>query len=72
MRVVGFDPRVDIFRQLSARVKQVFWLNPETADRWGEGDSEMRRYAPHCLRVDLCRGLGDLERFAERLLTATR
>ncbi len=67
-----FDPRLDVFRHLSARVKQVFWLNPETRDRWDDGDSDMRRYAAHCLRVDVCRGLKDIERFADRLLTATR
>ena len=67
-----FDPQIDVFKHLSQRVKQVFWLNPETRDRWDEGDSDMRRYAAHCLRVDLCRGLKDIERFADRLLTATR
>ncbi len=67
-----FDPRVDVLRHLSQRVKQVFWLNPEDRDRWGEGDSDMNRYAAHCLRVDVCRGLKDIERFADRLLTATR
>lgn len=67
-----FDPRVDVFKHLARRVKQVFWLNPETRDRWDDGDSEMRRYAPHCLRVDVCRGLKDIERFADRLLMATR
>ncbi len=66
-----FDPRVDVLKNLSQRVKQVFWLNPESRDRWGEGDSDMRRYAAHCLRVDVCRGLKDIERFADRLLTAT-
>lgn len=66
-----FDPRMEVFRHLSQRVKQVFWLNPETRDRWGEGDSDMRRYASHCLRVDVCRGLQDIERFADRLLNAT-
>ena len=67
-----FDPRVDVLRHLSQRVKQVFWLNPESRDRWEEGDSDMRRYAAYCLRVDVCRGLKDIERFADRLLTATR
>ncbi len=67
-----YDPRVEVLKHLSQRVKQVFWLNPETRDRWGEGDSDMRRYAAHCLRVDVCRGLKDIERFADRLLTATR
>ncbi len=67
-----FEPRVDVLKHLSQRVKQVFWLNPEDRDRWGEGDSDMRRYAAHCLRVDVCRGLKDIERFADRLLAATR
>ena len=44
-----FDPRLDVFKHLSQRVKQVFWLNPETRDRWDDGDSDMRRYAAHCL-----------------------
>jgi uncharacterized protein with von Willebrand factor type A (vWA) domain len=67
-----FDPRLDVFRSLTTRVKQTYWLNPETRDRWDDGDSDMRRYAPHCLRVDVCRGLKDIERFADRLLNATR
>jgi hypothetical protein len=32
----------------------------------------MQRYAPHCLRVDVCGKLTDIERFADRLLTITR
>lgn len=67
-----FDGRTDILKEISGRVKQVFWLNPESRDRWGEGDSNMRSYAAHCLRVDVCRDLKDIERFADRLLNATR
>jgi hypothetical protein len=67
-----FEPRVDVLRQVSARVKQVFWLNPEGRDRWGDGDSDMRRFAACCLRVDVCRNLRDIERFADRLVTAAR
>lgn len=67
-----FDPRVDILRNISARVKQVFWLNPETRESWGEGDSTMPAYAPFCLRVDSCNQLQDIERFADRLLAITR
>ncbi|MEZ5560463.1 MAG: VWA domain-containing protein [Pseudomonadales bacterium] len=67
-----FDARVDVMRSLSQRVKQVFWLNPEDREAWGEGDSLMRSYAPFCLRVDTCRHLQDIERFADRLLTVTR
>lgn len=67
-----YDPHVDVLRVLSQRVRQVFWLNPERRDRWGEGDSLMRRYAPYCLRIDSCARLQDIERFADRLLTVSR
>jgi len=67
-----FEPRVDILRNISQRVKHVFWLNPETPENWGEGDSAMRAYAPFCLRVETCNQLKDIERFADRLLNLTR
>ena len=67
-----YEPRVDVLRSLSARVRQVFWLNPESRERWGEGDSLMPRYAPYCLRIDNCSRLSDIERFADRLLTVSR
>ena len=67
-----YDPKVDVFRELAKRVKQVFWLNPETRDQWSEGDSEMRRYAAHCFRVETCSRIAHIERFADQLLTATR
>mgnify|MGYP001338399295 FL=1 len=67
-----YDARPDVFKELSKRVKQVFWLTPERPDSWGEGDSEIRRYAPHCFRVATCNRIEHIERFAESLLTATR
>ena len=67
-----YDPRTDIFEELTRRAKQTFWLNPEPPDRWREGDSVMPRYAPYCFRVDLCSKLRDIERFADRLLSAAR
>ena len=67
-----YDPRVDIFEELTRRAKQTFWLNPETRDQWHEGDSEMRRYAPYCFRAETCSKLRDIERFADRLLLIAR
>lgn len=67
-----YEPNVHVLRELSQRVKQVFWLNPESRERWGEGDSLMKRYAPYCLRVDSCARLQDIERFADRLLSVAR
>jgi uncharacterized protein len=66
-----YEPRIDVMRAIAQRAKQVFWLNPETPDRWGDGDSLMRHYAPHCLRVDTCTRLQDIERFADHLLTVS-
>ncbi len=67
-----YHPRIEIFEQLARRAKQTFWLNPETRDQWHEGDSEMRRYAPYCFKVETCNKIRDIERFADRLLLATR
>lgn len=66
-----YPPRVDVLRSIAQRAKQVYWLNPEPPEQWGEGDSLMRMYAPFCLRVDSCARLQDIERFADRLLTTT-
>ncbi|MCZ6889728.1 MAG: VWA domain-containing protein [Gammaproteobacteria bacterium] len=67
-----YDPKTQVLKELSRRVKQVFWLNPETKDQWTEGDSEMKRYAPYCFRVQTCNKIRDIEAFADQLLTATR
>ena len=67
-----YDPRADIFEELTRRAKQTYWLNPEPRDRWREGDSEMRRYAPYCFRVEVCNKLHHIERFADRLLSMSR
>ncbi|MCY4144101.1 MAG: VWA domain-containing protein [Gammaproteobacteria bacterium] len=67
-----YDPGLSTFRELANRVKQVYWLNPEERQQWSDGDSEMGKFAPYCTRVDLCRKLSDIERFADRLLTNSR
>jgi uncharacterized protein len=65
-----YPHRADLLRALADRVRGVYWLNPEPPERWGDGDSLMRHYAPHCLRVDRCARLADIERFADRLVSA--
>jgi hypothetical protein len=62
-----FDPRVERFRDIARRAGRVIWLNPEPSESWGEGDSEMRRFAPHCWRVWRLGSLDDLTRVAEAL-----
>lgn len=62
------EPRVDILRRFSERVRQVIWLNPEARSRWGSGDSVMPRYRPYCTIAESARTLDDLERVVTRLL----
>ena len=63
-----YNPEIGVFKQISTRAKSTYWLNPEPAADWTDGDSEMRRFAPLCTRVDLCDRLSHIERFTDRLL----
>ena len=67
-----YDPGVGVVSEMSKRVKQLFWLNPEVRSQWREGDSEMIRFAPFCTEVFLCNQLMHIERFADRLMTSVR
>lgn len=62
------EAHVNLLHQFHDRAKQVIWLNPESRNRWGTGDSEMLRYLPACTRAWSCRNLGELERIVDRLL----
>jgi uncharacterized protein with von Willebrand factor type A (vWA) domain len=55
-------------REIRQRAKKVIWLNPESRNTWGFGDSEMDRYAPHCDLVEECRNLNQLYRVIDRLV----
>ena len=46
----------------------MLWICPEPRARWGEGDSEMTRYAAHCDRVATVERLSDLEGLADALV----
>src|ERR1700733_5948540 len=56
-------------REIRQRAKRVIWLNPESRNTWGFGDSEMDRYAPHCDLVEECRNLNQLNRVVDHLVT---
>lgn len=64
--------RQELLREMAARLRQVYWLNPEAQNRWGSGDSVMPQYLPACRRAMSCRNLDQLERFVDELLSATR
>ena len=63
-----FDPRPELLAEISARAKQVLWLNPEPKAQWRVGDAEMQRFLPFCLRAESCNSVQELARFADQLL----
>ncbi|UCF57332.1 MAG: VWA domain-containing protein [Deltaproteobacteria bacterium] len=65
------DPRTEILREIKERSRRLIWLNPESEPFWGTGDSEMKRYFPHCHIVRKCSTLTHLERLVEVLMRAT-
>jgi uncharacterized protein with von Willebrand factor type A (vWA) domain len=62
------DPRTEILREIKERSRRLIWLNPESEPFWGTGDSEMKRYLPHCDLVQKCNTLTHLERLVGVLM----
>lgn len=63
-------PHEWVMRDIQQRAKQVLWLNPESQNTWGFGDSEMDRYGPYCDYVEECRNLNQLYRVIDRLVVS--
>lgn len=62
------DPQTQILREIRDRSRRLIWLNPESEPFWGTGDSEMKRYFPHCHIVRKCNTVNHLERLVEVLM----
>jgi uncharacterized protein len=45
------DDNVAAFARLAQRARRLFWLNPEPREEWGEDDSLIEIYRPHCAGV---------------------
>jgi len=61
-------PEAWVLAELRRRARRVLWICPEGRERWGQGDSEMARYAVHCDRVATVQRLSDLEALADALV----
>jgi len=56
-----------VVKEIQARARHVYWLNPEPKSYWNTGDSIVGEYAHHCDGVFECRNLRQLERFVDIL-----
>lgn len=66
------DPKLEIMQSIYQRARQVIWLNPESRQAWGTGDSDMLRYQSACHFASECNNLKQLERVVDQLLKSTR
>ena len=67
-----FDPQARLLKEISQRVKQVFWLEPGDARPLvgrGLGNAALRAVL---LEVRTCSRIQHIETFADQLLTAAR
>ncbi len=62
------DPRLDLVKELSGRIKRFVWLNPEAETLWGTGDSEMLRFRPYIHVLRRCNTVKDLEMAVDDIL----
>jgi len=46
--------RADVLGRLGSGARAVWWLVPETRSRWGQGDSAIESYRPHCDEIFEC------------------
>ncbi|TQM11216.1 VWA domain-containing protein [Pseudonocardia kunmingensis] len=60
-------PAADRLAATARRASRVYWLNPEPRAAWGDGDSVMHEYAPHCDGVFECRNVRQLKEFVAQL-----
>jgi uncharacterized protein with von Willebrand factor type A (vWA) domain len=56
-----------VVKEIQARARHVYWLNPEPRAYWNSGDSIVGEYAVHCDDVVECRTLRQLEQFVGEL-----
>jgi uncharacterized protein with von Willebrand factor type A (vWA) domain len=56
-----------VVKELQARARHVYWLNPEPRSYWNSGDSIVGEYGVHCDDVVECRTLRQLEHFVGEL-----
>jgi uncharacterized protein len=56
-----------VVKEMSAKARHVYWLNPEPRSYWNTGDSIVSEYATHIDGLFECRNLRQLETFVEKL-----
>jgi uncharacterized protein with von Willebrand factor type A (vWA) domain len=67
----GNAPRLDVFADLTRRVRETIWLTPEPRYSWALGNCDLPAYAEHCTRVEVIRDLAGLDSWATELASGS-
>jgi uncharacterized protein with von Willebrand factor type A (vWA) domain len=62
------NPELVIFKTISQRSHRTIWINPETRNQWGSGDSDMWKYLPYCDDILRASTLKELTSAVDQLL----
>jgi uncharacterized protein with von Willebrand factor type A (vWA) domain len=62
------SPRLDLVELIKRRARRVIWLNPETPQLWGTGDSDALEYLPLCDAAYEVSNLAQLTEAVDHLL----
>jgi hypothetical protein len=65
----GNAPRLDVFADLTRRVRETIWLTPEPKYSWALGGCDLPAYAESCDRVEVIRDHSGLESWATDVVT---
>jgi uncharacterized protein with von Willebrand factor type A (vWA) domain len=65
----GNAPRLDVFADLTRRVRETIWLTPEPRYSWALGGCDLPAYAENCSRVEVIRDQSALDSWATDVVT---
>ena len=65
----GNAPRLDVFADLTRRVRETIWLTPEPRYSWALGGCDLPAYAESCNRVEVIRDHSALDSWATDVVT---
>lgn len=61
------SPEKEYIAQISARVRQIIWLNPLNIEEWNDPDNIMKVYQPFYSRAFCCGTANDLQRIVKEV-----
>jgi uncharacterized protein with von Willebrand factor type A (vWA) domain len=65
----GHPPNAWVLEEMGRRARQLIWFTPEQRGYWAMGGGDMPKYAELCDRVEVVRGLDQLDEVVDDMVT---